>query len=318
MSYSRIIAEGKYVPTQVVDNKALEAFVDTTDEWIRSRTGIMQRHYACDGEHTSDLAKAALMDAAERYQIDLSSLDGFIVATTTPDLVFPPTAAILQGKLGASRGFAFDVNAVCSGFIHGLVLGDSMIRSGYAKRVAVIGAETMSRILDFKDRSTCVLFGDGAGAVILEASETAGILDHSISNDGSMSEILKVDGGISAGNLADMSIKMNGQEVFKHAVNKMSEVSANILAKNGYLIEDLDAFIPHQANQRIMDAIGERLMLDKEKIISTISEYANTSAASIPLTFSKAIELGKVKKGDLVAMTALGAGISWGSVLLRL
>lgn len=318
MTKSKIIAEGSYLPKKVVTNTDLMATIETSDEWIVERTGIKSRHVAAENELTSDLAVAALNDALKRYDIDASSLDAIIVATTTPDQIFPSTASIVHGKMELQDTcFSFDIAAVCSGFIYALSIADSMIKSGSAKRIAVIGAETMSRVLDWKDRATCVLFGDGAGVMILEASENdTGILGYNLFSDGSCRDILKVDGGVSAGQM-DAKILMNGREVFRNAVEKMASSSASLLALQGLSIDDVSWVVPHQANQRILDAVATRLKLPQEKLISTVATHANTSAASIALAYSQSVRTGKIKSGDLIMLSALGAGLTWGSLLLR-
>lgn len=318
MTRSKIIAEGSYLPERVVTNTDLMATIETSDEWIVDRTGIKSRHVAAENELTSDLAVAALSDALKRYDIPSDSLDAIIVATTTPDQIFPSTASIVHGKMGLKDTcFSFDIAAVCSGFIYALSIADSMIKSGAAKRIAVIGAETMSRVLDWKDRATCVLFGDGAGVMILETSENdTGILGYNLFSDGSCRDILKVDGGVSVGQM-DAKILMNGREVFRSAVEKMSSSSASLLASLGVTVDELSWVLPHQANQRILDAVATRLKLPKEKLISTVATHANTSAASIALAYSESIRNGKIKSGDLIMLSALGAGLTWGSLLLR-
>lgn len=315
--YSKIIGSGSYLPEKVVLNTDMEKIVDTSDEWISERTGIKRRHIAADNEYTSDMALKALQNALKSADLEANDLDGIIVATTTPDQIFPSTATILQGKLGANNSsFSMDVNGVCAGFVYALSIANSMILSGSAKRIAVIGAETMSRIVDWKDRATCVLFGDGAGAFILEVSNTPGILSSNIASDGGSKDILCVEGGPSRGNM-DAKIVMNGREVFKQAIEKMASSSAKAL-KDAYLsIDDVDWLIPHQANQRILNAVATRVGAPMEKLISTISEHANTSAASIPLAFDKACRAGDIKDGNVVLLSAFGAGTTWGSIVLR-
>jgi 3-oxoacyl-[acyl-carrier-protein] synthase-3 len=318
MINSKIIAEGAYLPSRIVSNSELAETVETSDEWIIERTGIKSRHIASDRELTSDLAVLALQDAFKHYSIDPDSLDGIIIATTTSDQVFPSTAAVVQGKLGLATGcFCFDVSAVCAGFVYALSIADSMVKSGAAKRIAVVGAETMSRILDWNDRSTCILFGDGAGAIILEATkENIGILGSNLLSDGRARGILKVDGGVSSGSM-DAKVMMNGREVFRNAVEKIASSSAILLETLGLSVEDLAWFLPHQANQRILDAVADRLSLPKEKLISTVERHANTSAASIALAYSESVRSGKIKQKDLVMFSALGAGLAWGSLLLK-
>ncbi len=308
--YSKLIATGSYLPEKLITNLELDPNLETSDEWITSRTGIKQRYIAANNQVTSDLA----MEAIRNTGIDPKTLDGIIVATTTPDLIFPSTAINVQNKLGIHTGFAFDINAVCAGFVYALAVADGMIKNRTAKRIAVVGAETMSRVLDWKDRATCVLFGDGAGAFILEASTKQGIVDCSLEADSSKADILKVCGGISSGNL-DAKIEMNGKEVFKTAVDSMSSSLKNILEKNG--ISDVDWVLPHQANQRILSAVATRLNFPEEKVISTVGIHANTSAASIPLAFDHYSKAGKIKSGQTLAISGIGAGMTWGSVILK-
>lgn len=315
--YSKIISSGSYLPEKVLLNTDMEKMVDTSDEWISDRTGIKMRHIAADEEYTSDMALKAVQNALRSADLEANDLDGIIVATTTPDQIFPSTATILQGKLGVNtNAFSMDVNGVCAGFVYALSIANSMIISGSAKRIAVVGADTMSRIVDWKDKTTCVLFGDGAGALILEASQTPGILSSNIASDGSCRDILCVEGGPSRGNM-DAKVVMNGREVFKHAIEKMASSSAKAL-KDAYLsIDDVDWLIPHQANQRILTAVATRVGIPMGKLISTISEHANTSAASIPLAFDQAFKDGKIKEGNIVLLSAFGAGTTWGSIALR-
>ncbi len=318
MIRSKIIADGAYLPSRVVSNAELMETVETSDEWIIERTGIKFRHIAAEDELTSDLAVEAVQNAFQQYDLSPDSLDGIIIATTTPDQIFPSTAAIVHGKLALSaRCFCFDISAVCAGFVYALAIADSMIKSGMAKRIAVIGAETMSRVLDWRDRSTCILFGDGAGVMILEATEEdAGILGCNLFGDGASRDILKVDGGVSSGSM-DAKILMNGREVFRNAVEKMASSSADLLKSLGLSTGDLTWVLPHQANQRILDAVADRLHLPKERLISTVERHANTSAASIALTYSESVRSGKINSGDLIMLSALGAGLAWGSLLLR-
>lgn len=310
MIYSKLIATGSYLPEKLVTNLELDPSLETNDEWITSRTGIKQRYIAADEQVTSDLA----MEAIRNTGIDLKTLDGIIVATTTPDLIFPSTAINVQNKLGIHTGFAFDLNAVCAGFVYALAVADGLIKNKTARRIAVVGAETMSRVLDWKDRATCVLFGDGAGAFILESSSEQGIIDCSLDADSSKNCILKVSGGISSGNL-DAKVEMNGKEVFKTAVDSMSSSLKNILEKNG--ISEVDWVLPHQANQRILSAVAARLNFPEDKVISTVGIHANTSAASIPLAFDDYSKAGKIKAGQTIAISGIGAGMTWGSVILR-
>jgi 3-oxoacyl-[acyl-carrier-protein] synthase III len=312
MIHSKLIASGSYLPEKLIKNIDLDPSLETSDEWITTRTGIKQRYIAADDQVTSDLAAQAIRNTG----VDLSTIDGIIVATTTPDVIFPSTAINVQNKLGIHKGFAFDINAVCAGFVYALAVADGMIKNKTAKRIAVVGAETMSRVLDWKDRATCVLFGDGAGAFILEASTEQGIIDSSLDADSSKADILKVCGGISTGNM-DAKVEMNGKEVFKTAVDSMSSSLKNLLEKNNINMDDLDWVLPHQANQRILSAVATRLGAPEEKVMSTVGIHANTSAASIPLAYDHYKTLGKVKSGQLIALSGIGAGMTWGSVLLR-
>lgn len=319
---SKISSVGSYLPPKVVTNYDLEKVVDTSHDWIVQRTGIEQRHLAEDDVLTSDLAIAAAQNCLSKATIGIEDIDMIIVATTTPDRTFPATATRVQAKLGMERGCAFDVQAVCAGFIYGLSIADQFIKTGAAKHIMVIGAETFSRILDWNDRRTCVLFGDGAGAVIVSAFEdtgtvqTEGILSTHLFSDGRYLDILCADGGPSLNRSSGVTT-MVGQEVFKNAVRAMSDSVFQALDKNGLTVADIDWFIPHQANSRILEAVGKRLGLDEKNLISTVSFHANTSAASIPLALDYAVSQGHVKKGQLIALSAFGAGLSWGSSLLR-
>lgn len=315
--YAKIIGYGSYLPEKVMLNDEMQGFIDTSDEWISDRTGIKKRHIAADNQYTSDLAFEAVTNALENAGITADKLDGIIVATTTPDQIFPSTATIVHSKLGAlNNAFSVDVNAVCAGFVYAMSIANSMIQSGSAKRIAVIGAETMSRIVDWKDRATCVLFGDGAGAMILEASEEPGIITTNIASDGSAKDILCVEGGTSRGN-TQAKILMNGREVFKSAIDKMASSSLKALEDSGLSMGQIDWLLPHQANQRILLAVANRVGAPVEKLISTISEHANTSAASIPLAFDSARKSGQIKNGHMVLISALGAGITWGSLIVK-
>jgi 3-oxoacyl-[acyl-carrier-protein] synthase-3 len=323
MRRARIIGWGRYLPEAVVSNDDLSARIDTSDAWIRQRTGIRQRHVAADGQLTSDLATAAARQAIESAGLTVADVDAIVLATSTPDNTYPATAARVQAKLGMTRGFAFDIAAVCSGFIFGLTMADSLIRTGQATRVLVIGAETNSRILDWTDRSTCVLFGDGAGAVLLQGETGTGttadhgILTCHIYSDGRGYDALKVDGGPSSGPLVG-HVRMDGKEVFKHAVQNMADSALTAIAASGLSPDQIDWIVPHQANQRIIDAIGKRLDLPMDRFVSTVADHANTSAASIPLALTEAISDGRIRPGDLVLMQAMGAGFTWGSVLARI
>ncbi|XVN42901.1 MAG: beta-ketoacyl-ACP synthase III [Candidatus Rickettsia vulgarisii] len=314
----KIIGCGSYLPETIVSNAELSLSVDTNDEWIRARTGILQRHVAGENESTSHLAHKASIQAINDAGIDPSSVDLIIVCSTTPDNSFPSIASKLQGYLKLGNIIpSFDLQAVCSGFVYGLQVADSLMKSGKYKTILLVGAEKMSSLLDWSDRTTCVLFGDGAGAVILQYSEdNSDIIDSNIYSDGSYCDILYTDGGVSM-NGQSGKIKMKGQEVFRHAVEKMSKSAEEILFKNNLTVEDIDYFIPHQANLRIIDAIADRLKIDHSKVIKTVDKHANTSAASIPLAIASLKKEGKIKQGDILLFSALGAGVTWGSVLVR-
>jgi len=315
---SRITGTGSYLPARVLTNKDLEDRVETTDEWIVSRTGIRERHIAAEGEFTSDLALHACRAALAAAGRAPADVDLIVLATSTPDMVFPSSACLLQAKLGVKRGAAFDVQAVCSGFVYALSTADLYIRSGNHKCALVVGAEVFSRILDWKDRGTCVLFGDGAGAVVLEASEEPGILSSELHADGSYASILNTPGHVNCGAVTgDPTLKMDGQAVFKLAVRVLEESARSILAANGKAVQDLDIYIPHQANVRIVSFVAKKLGLPDSKCIVTVDRHANTSAASIPLALDVAVRDGRVKKGALVLLQGVGGGFTWGSVLLR-
>lgn len=330
MKRSEIIGCGSYLPERVVTNAELSAKLDTTDEWITTRTGIRQRHLAADGELTSDLALKAAERALENANIPASEVDMVVLATTTPDNTFPATATKVQDKLGMVNGAAFDIQAVCSGFIYGMAIADNFIKTSQCKAVVLIGAETFSRILDWEDRSTCVLFGDGAGAVVLRAGEAepevnvgesghnrgTGILSTHLHSDGSTNELLYVDGGPSSTQTVG-HVRMNGREVFRHAVTNLASIVGEALEANGLASEDIDWLVPHQANKRILDSTAKKLGLAKEKIVITVDRHANTSAASIPLALDEAVRDGRIKKGDLVLMEAMGGGLTWGASLVR-
>jgi 3-oxoacyl-[acyl-carrier-protein] synthase III len=322
--YSRITGTGSYLPPRRLTNSGLvqelaTKGVETNDEWIVERTGIRARHFAAPDVCSSDLALPAARHALEAAGITADQLDLIIVATSTPDMVFPSTACILQNKLGANGGAAFDVQAVCSGFVYALTVADAMIQTGAATRALVVGAEVFSRILDFTDRTTCVLFGDGAGAVVLEASETPGILASDLHADGKHVGILCVPGSVSGGNvLGDPLLKMDGQAVFKLAVGVLEQSALATLAKAGKTPEDLDWLIPHQANIRIMQSTAKRLKLGMDKVVVTVDQHGNTSAASIPLALDSAVRSGKVRPGQLLLLEGVGGGFTWGSVLLSL
>jgi len=313
---------GAYLPKRVLTNADLSRIVDTSDEWIRERTGISARHIAADGELTSDLGIAAARQALVRAGVDPVEVDLVICATATPDRTFPATAVRIQSELGISKGAAFDMQAVCSGFVYALATADSFLKAGQFKRALVIGAETFSRILDWSDRSTCVLFGDGAGAVVLEAQlqhgtrDDRGILASRLRSDGRFEELLYVDGGPGSTKTTG-HLRMNGREVFRHAVQKISGVIEETLLMTGYAADEIDLYVPHQANARILDGIAKKLGVTPEKIVVTLGEQGNTSAASIPLALNAAFEQRKLKEGSLVLMEAMGGGFTWGAVLAR-
>ncbi|HJV60917.1 MAG TPA: beta-ketoacyl-ACP synthase III [Albitalea sp.] len=322
--YSRITGTGSYLPPQRLTNEDLAAQlaaqgVETSDQWIVERTGIRARHFAAPDVGSSDLAFEAAQRALAAANVDAAAIDLIIVATSTPDMVFPSTACIVQQKLGVQGAPAFDVQAVCSGFVYALTLADAMIRTGAASKALVIGAEVFSRILDFKDRTTCVLFGDGAGAVVLEASDEPGILATQLHADGRHVDILCVPGHVSGGNvLGDPLLKMDGQAVFKLAVGVLEDVARAVLAKAGRTDADIDWLIPHQANIRIMQSTAKKLKLSMDKVIVTVDQHGNTSAASIPLALDEGVRSGKLKSGDTVLLEGVGGGFTWGAVLLDL
>jgi 3-oxoacyl-[acyl-carrier-protein] synthase-3 len=317
-----VLGVGGYLPEKILTNDALSKMVDTSDAWITQRTGIKERHIAADGELTSDLATEAAKRALDNAGVDIASIDLIVVATATPDNTFPSAAVSVQQKLGMNHGAAFDLQAVCSGFVYALAQADAVIRAGQAKRVLVIGAETFSRILDWTDRATCVLFGDGAGAVVL-SSETQpggrddrGIFTTHLRSDGRYREMLYVDGGPSStGTIGH--VRMEGREVFKHAVTMITDVIDDAFAATDFAVSDVDWFVPHQANVRIIDASSRKLGIDSDKVVRTVDRHGNTSAASIPLALSVASADGRLKKGDLVLLESMGGGFTWGAVLLR-
>jgi len=318
MTYSRITGTGSRLPDRIVTNKDLESRVETSDEWIVARTGIRQRHIAADGEFTSDLALAASKAALEAAGRRAEDVDLIVLATSTPDMVFPSSACLLQAKLGARGGAAFDVQAVCSGFVYALSTADLYVRAGRARCALVVGAEIFSRILDWKDRGTCVLFGDGAGAVVIEPSDEPGILSSHLHADGAYAGILNTPGHVCGGAVqGDPTLKMDGGAVFKLAVRVLEEGAHEALAANGLQVSDLDAYIPHQANVRIVSHVAKKLGLDDSKCIVTVDRHANTSAASVPLALDTAVREDRVKHGDLVLLQGVGGGFTWGSVLLR-
>lgn len=313
---------GAYLPKRVMTNADLAKIVDTTDEWIKERSGIAQRHIAADNETTSDLGIAAARQALVRAGIAATDVDLVICATATPDKTFPATAVRIQHALGITTGAAFDVQAVCSGFVYALTIADNFIRCGQAKRVIVVGAECFSRILDWTDRTTCVLFGDGAGAVVLEAQtqhsgrDDRGILSARIRSDGRYEDLLYVDGGPGSTKTVG-HLRMNGREVFRHAVQKIYGVIEETLVANGLAADEIDLYVPHQANRRILDGIAKKLAVAPSKIMVTLDRHGNTSAASIPLALNQAFEEHRLKEGNLVLMEAMGGGFTWGAVLAR-
>ena len=320
MIRTRIVGTGSYLPERTVTNEDLEKIVDTSDEWIVQRTGIRERHYAAEGERTSDLGIAAARRALEASGHDIADIDLILVATSTPDLTFPATATIIQAALGMTHGYAFDLQAVCSGFVYALTTADAHLKAGLARRALVIGAETFSRILDFNDRTTCVLFGDGAGAVVLEAFETDDPMDGLIASklraDGQHRQKLFVDGGVSSTQTSG-HLRMEGREVFRHAVGMINDVIEETLGAAGLTTADLDWFIPHQANVRIIDASARHLKIDPAKVVLTVDKHGNTSAASIPLALDTAVRDGRVKAGDVILFEAMGGGFTWGACLMR-
>lgn len=313
---------GAYLPKKVLTNADLSKMVDTTDDWIVERTGIRARHVAAEGELTSDLGIAASRQALVRAGIDPVDIDLVICATSTPDRTFPATAVRIQAGLGVTKGAAFDIQAVCSGFIYAMTTADNFLKTGQFKRALVVGAETFTRILDWSDRSTCVLFGDGAGAVVLEAQPTKGertdrgILATRIRSDGRFEDLLYVDGGPGSTKTVG-HLRMNGREVFRHAVQKISGVIEETLIESGFTADEIDLFVPHQANQRILDGIAKKLNVPADRIVSTLAYHGNTSAASIPLALNHALESHRLGEGKLVLMEAIGGGLSWGAVLAR-
>jgi 3-oxoacyl-[acyl-carrier-protein] synthase-3 len=320
---SIVTGVGGYLPNEVVTNDDLAKFVDTTNDWIVERTGIRQRHRAAPDQAVSDLAVEAAKKALIAAGRTAEDLDLIIVATTTPDLTFPATAAIVQRKLGAPTGIAFDVQAVCSGFVYALSVADGFVARGLSKCALVIGAETMTRLMDWTDRGTCVLFGDGAGAVVLESkqgkgeSSDQGLLGFALRCDGSKQDLLYVDGGVSTtGTIGHL--RMLGNQVFRHAVINISEAVEAAAERSGVAIEDVDWFIPHQANSRILEGVARRLGIAEARVISTVAEHANTSAASIPLAWAKGVEDGRIKPGQLLLIEAMGGGLTWGACVVRL
>lgn len=314
---SKIISSGSYLPEKILTNSDLEKMVDTTDAWITERTGIKQRHVCTDDQLTSDIAFEAAKKAIEKSHLEAGDIEMIILATTTPDLTFPATATTVQNKLGAKKAFAFDIQAVCSGFVYAITTANNFIQSGQVKNALVIGADSLSKIVDWNDRNTCVLFGDGAGAVILEATnEDEGILSSTLHSDGSLNNILKTTGGPSSNQTSGV-IDMSGKEVFKHAVSKMSNCVISALNKVDLNVENIDLLIPHQANARILSAVAKKLSLSEDKVIITVEKHGNTSAASIPLALDEALDQNKINKGDIVVLEALGGGLTWGSIVIK-
>jgi 3-oxoacyl-[acyl-carrier-protein] synthase-3 len=312
---------GHYLPERVVPNSEFEKSLDTSDDWIRSRSGIERRHFAAEGETTSQMATMAATAALADAGLAPSDIDVVILATSTPDLTFPAAATMVQAGLGMTRGFAFDVQAVCAGFVYALANANAMITSGQARRALVIGAETFSRLMDWSDRATCVLFGDGAGAVVLEAldqpgtSSDRGILATDLNSDGRFKDLLYVDGGVSTHSTGHL--RMQGNQVFRHAVEKLAETSETALSRAGLSADDVDWIVPHQANIRIIQGTAKKMGVPMERVIVTVQDHGNTSAASIPLALSEGKQGGRIKPGDLIVTEAIGGGLSWGAVVLR-
>ena len=312
---------GHHLPERIVPNADFESSLDTSDDWIRSRSGIERRHFAAEGETTSDLATRAARAALAHAGLEAGDIDALILATSTADLTFPSAATMVQHAIGMKGGFAFDIQAVCAGFVFALANANALILSGTARRVLVIGAETFSRLLDWSDRSTCVLFGDGAGALVLEAAEGTGtnsdrgILASDLHSDGAFRELLFVDGGVSTGQIGHL--RMQGREVFRHAVEKLAETAHAALDKAGLGAADVDWIVPHQANLRIIAATAQRMQVPMERVIVTVQDHGNTSAASIPLALSVGVQRGRIAPGQLVVTEAIGGGLAWGSVVLR-
>ena len=318
---SVVIGAGHYLPERIVENAEFEATLDTTDEWIRSRSGIERRHFAAEGETTSNMATKAAEAALKMAGKTAADVDAIVVATSTPDLTFPSAATMVQAQLGMTKGFAFDVQAVCAGFVYALTNANALIVSGQADRVLVIGAETFSKIMDWTDRSTCVLFGDGAGALLLEAqtgageSSDRGILATDLNSDGRHKDLLYVDGGVSTQTTGHL--RMQGNQVFRHAVEKLASTATTALGKAGLGAEDIDWIVPHQANIRIIQGTAKKLDLPMDQVVVTVQDHGNTSAASIPLAMSVGVARGQIKQGDLVVTEAIGGGLAWGAVVLR-
>ncbi len=319
MTYARIAGTGSYLPARVTTNADLERLIETTDAWIVERTGIRQRHHATEGELTSDLALKAAERAIEAAGVDSADIDLIIVATTTSDRIFPSTACVLQAKLGIANACpAFDVQAVCSGFVYAMAVANQFIRGGQAKTALVVGAETLSRITDWTDRGNCILWGDGAGAVVLKASEDTGILSTHLHADGRYQDLLFVDGGVSLKKEGECYMRMSGNAVFKMAVNTLDAIVDETLEANSLTKSDIDWLVPHQANIRIIQATAKKLGMGMDRVVVTVDRHGNTSAASIPLALDTAVRDGRIKPGELVLMEAFGGGFTWGSVLVRM
>ena len=318
MTYSRIVGTGSYLPARIVTNRELETTIETSDDWIVSRTGIEARHVAADDEMTSDLAVNAARAAMAAAGVTAQDVDLIIVATTTEDMVFPSTACLVQAKLGVKQGAAFDVQAVCTGFIYALAIADKLVACGQHKCAIVIGAEVFSRILDWNDRRTCVLFGDGSGAVVLKHSDAPGILSSHLHSDGSLSHILRVPGGISGGQLRGSPyLEMDGQAVYRVAVKNLADCAQEALDRNQVQASDIDWYVPHQANIRIINTLADKVGVPRERVVVTVARQGNTSAASVPLALDAAVRDGRIQSGNLVLLQGVGGGMTWGSVLLR-
>ncbi|WFE67987.1 ketoacyl-ACP synthase III [Thiomicrospira sp. R3] len=319
--YSRIMGTGRYLPEKILTNHDLEAMVETSDQWIRERTGIEQRHIAAEGQTTCDLAEHAARNAIEMAGIDPKTIDLIVFATTTPDKVFPSTACLLQQRLGIRGCPAFDIQAVCTGFVYAVSVADQFIKTGMAKRVLVVGAETLSRITNWQDRTTCILFGDGAGAVLFEASTEPGILSTHIHADGQYEELLHVPSGPSklalTDDVAERTMSMKGNEVFKVAVNTLSRIANETLEANNMTKDQIDWLVPHQANLRIITATAKKLGLSEDQVVVTVNKHANTSSASVPMALDEAVRDGRIQRGQTVLMEAFGGGFTWGSALIR-
>lgn len=319
--YSKIIGTGRYLPEKILTNADLEKMVETSDEWIRERTGIEQRHIAAEGQTTCDLAEQAALKAIEMASITPQSIDLIVVATTTPDKIFPSTACLLQQRLDIHGCPAFDIQAVCTGFVYAISVADQFIKTGMAKRVLVVGAETLSRITNWNDRTTCILFGDGAGAVVLEASTEPGILSTHIHADGQYENLLHVPSGPSklpkTADIAERTMEMKGNEVFKVAVNTLSRIATETLEANHLTKDQIDWLVPHQANLRIISATGKKLGLRDDQVVVTVNKHANTSSASVPMALDEAIRDGRIQRGQLLLLEAFGGGFTWGSALIR-